>query len=547
MKSIKHIISLLFLLPIFAYGNIIIVDKNGTSDYLTIQEGINNASPMDTVLVYPGNYIEIVDFSGKDIVVASLFLTTNDTTYISQTIIDGNQENYPLVRFTNDETENAKLIGFTITNAAGPFGKSDDRYLHGLGIYIVGSSPVIESNRIINNSYNDAYIQGGGIVLENSSAKVIDNIISYNEMAYSGGGIYINNSIDILIENNLIQNNRLFCGYGTSFGAGIYIDSSQNIVVNANTIEENYFNNYGIGGGIYLSSSNNITILNNNISGNGHDCSKGGGITTFMSSDIRIVGNLLSGNMAKSRGGGLYCENSDVILVNNTFCFNEAIYPSYGCGGGLACINSNPIIQNTILYSNVAALSGNQVYLDANSDPDFFYSDIEGGLLAFGLSDTVEYNGLYENNIEESPQFVLFGDYPYSLDNSSPCINAGNVDTVGLFISDVDIAGFERIVQNRIDIGAYEYQHILNINSSYESSDISIYSNPLTGKVTINIPENQFNKGWLTIVDMRGNSISKIRTENSKDEFDLSFLSSGVYIVNLTSGRFVKRAKIILY
>ena len=51
-------------------------------------------------------------------------------------------------------------------------------------------------------------------------------------------------------------------------------------------------------------------------------------------------------------------------------------------------------------------MSGNQVFLDANSDPNFFYSNIEGGISAFGLADTVVYNGLYENNIDLNPQFI---------------------------------------------------------------------------------------------------------------------------------------------
>lgn len=236
MKTLKYFTSLLIIIPVFLYGDIIIVDQNGTGDYFTIQDGINNANTGDTVLVYPGNYIEIVDFTGKDIVVASLFLTTLDTSYITQTIIDGNQENYQLVRFTNGETESARLIGFTITNASEPSGKSDKSNSQGLGIHINGSSPVIESNRIINNSYNDWYYTGGGIVIENSSAKIINNIINNNEMAYHGGGIYINNSINVHIENNSIDSNMVNSGYGVSFGAGIHIDSSYYITMSNNTI-----------------------------------------------------------------------------------------------------------------------------------------------------------------------------------------------------------------------------------------------------------------------------------------------------------------------
>ena len=79
MKTLNFFTSFLILIPFFLYSNTITVKQSGTGNYTTIQEAINNANIGDTVLVYPGNYIEIIDFTGKDLVVASLFLTTQDT------------------------------------------------------------------------------------------------------------------------------------------------------------------------------------------------------------------------------------------------------------------------------------------------------------------------------------------------------------------------------------------------------------------------------------------------------------------------------------
>lgn len=89
---------------------------NIPADYPTIQEGIDASSDGDTVLVQPGTYVEQINYNGKNIVVASLFLTTGDESYIEQTIIDGDAYGLPCVRFVNGETDEAKLIGLTVQN-----------------------------------------------------------------------------------------------------------------------------------------------------------------------------------------------------------------------------------------------------------------------------------------------------------------------------------------------------------------------------------------------------------------------------------------------
>ncbi|MBT6994564.1 MAG: hypothetical protein HN952_06395, partial [Candidatus Cloacimonetes bacterium] len=67
------------------------VKQDGSEDFITIQEGIDASANADTVLVHPGTYYENINFNGKNITVASLYLTTLDEQYLNQTIINGNQ------------------------------------------------------------------------------------------------------------------------------------------------------------------------------------------------------------------------------------------------------------------------------------------------------------------------------------------------------------------------------------------------------------------------------------------------------------------------
>jgi len=195
----KKIIFLIFLLLLLIflplvivnfselYANTIIVDTTGMGDYLTIQEGINASTDGDTVLVHPATYTENINFTGKNIIVSSLYLISQDTSYISQTIIDGNQ-NGSVVTFVNGEDTTAVLIGFTIKNGSSTVGG---------GILCNSSSPSLEYLTIIENTAN----VGGGILFIQSNS-CLENLTFYGN---SGSGVACNSS-NISLVNCILWN-----------------------------------------------------------------------------------------------------------------------------------------------------------------------------------------------------------------------------------------------------------------------------------------------------------------------------------------------------
>jgi len=108
-KFIPFLACLLALISASASARIIGVP----GDSPTIQAGIDASTYGDTVLVQPGRYLETIDFKGKDIVLGSLYITTQDTSYISKTNIDGNRSG-TVVTLKSSETEKAELCGFTV-------------------------------------------------------------------------------------------------------------------------------------------------------------------------------------------------------------------------------------------------------------------------------------------------------------------------------------------------------------------------------------------------------------------------------------------------
>ena len=122
---------LLLCLPLLGFGqNTLLVPLQ----YSTIQNAINASSNNDTVLVSPDTYYENINFNGKNIFLTSYYHTTLDTSFISSTIIDG-QNSGNVVRVENNEDTTCVLNGFTITHG------NQSGSGAGGGIYISNSDP----------------------------------------------------------------------------------------------------------------------------------------------------------------------------------------------------------------------------------------------------------------------------------------------------------------------------------------------------------------------------------------------------------------------
>lgn len=197
MKVLRYILAaLLAISGMKGHTTILTVKQDGTGDFTLIQDAINASSDGDTVLAWPGRYYENVDFSGKNITLASLMLTTGDPTYKYNTIIDGNFSG-SCVNIMSGETD-AVLYGLSLQ--------------HGSGV-VWGSTGV-------------AY--GGGLNIAYARCSVEFCVISKNITDGAGGGISIVFSEGNQLKGTSIYNNHTFgAGGGIAIGYGgeVHLDS----------------------------------------------------------------------------------------------------------------------------------------------------------------------------------------------------------------------------------------------------------------------------------------------------------------------------------
>ncbi|MCK5520708.1 MAG: hypothetical protein KAI81_06320, partial [Candidatus Marinimicrobia bacterium] len=230
-------------------GNLFTVKTTGSDNNLgsdsepfaTIQHAIDQTVDGDTILVYQGTYIENINFNGKNIVLGSQFLTTQDTSYISSTIIDGNQ-NGSVVTFESNEDSTTLMTGFTLTNGLNS---------NGGGICIINSSPHLDHLFIQYNQNPDAY--GGGIYSNNSNVILENCIVTSNTVTGIGGGAAFFGG------SPSIRNNIFISNYASDSGGALYFRECTGFLANNTLINNEVENN---GAGIYTYSSPTPVVYN---------------------------------------------------------------------------------------------------------------------------------------------------------------------------------------------------------------------------------------------------------------------------------------------
>ena len=388
------------------------------------------------------------------------------------------------------------ISGLKVTNGGNP----------GLPGFTEGGGISSDRATLAVNSCVISHNSGGGIFNAGSRVELIDCTVSENsgrgvenfgvmsitrgEISRNRGG-GVDNDGTLSVTNSVIREN-----HGGSFGGGIFNGASNatafvtNTVVSGNVADD--------GGGVYTLGGtltlNNSTVKNN--SGR-----FGGGIVNFCdrpagSPKVTIVNSTVSNNTG---GAGIFSEaqaGSTIVTLTNSTVSSNSGYGLWtiGVGEGIAVLR---LMNSTVSNNSAAPFSGpsglqNISLLNGTATAEIsntiFNANFGGSIGSDGTVTSLGYNlsddaaggdgstgpgGLLNGPGDIRNTNPLLGPLQnnggttmtHALVANSPAIDAGDPNfnptafTPPLLYDQRNSRRFPRIVNGRIDIGAYEYRH----------------------------------------------------------------------------------------
>ncbi|MBN1817771.1 MAG: right-handed parallel beta-helix repeat-containing protein [Sedimentisphaerales bacterium] len=248
-----------------------------------------------------------------------------------------------------------------------------------------------------------------------------------------------------------------------SQGGGIYCANASPLIRHC-VIKGN--GSYGAGAGLFCADAKASPTLENCVFSDNMAYGYGGAIFAFYGSPV-IRNSLIVGNYAHTGGAFAFLNATEPVIENCTIVDNIAtdLASAVYCEG-----ETFLTIENTVFWGNLTeygAQTDTVIHATGQTEGVSAWIDfccIQGGQDMI----TVDENGLRTINmgqgtIFEDPQFVLDGDFSsglfmagdYHLQDSSPCINAGNPDFAA-YEDEVDLDGEARVAGGLIDIGVDE-------------------------------------------------------------------------------------------
>ena len=353
----------------------------------------------------------------------------------------------------------------------------------------------------------------GGIIAINLSTRTynFENCAFRNNKAQSGGAIFhFCQNTDF---GNLSISNCNFTNNQALYAGGAIYSSSWN---QKNTLAGNKFQkNVAVYGGAVLLNTGIKNFRNNFFEGNSAT-EEGGAIYLYPSTDQSIFNCIITDNYA-GRGAAISGPIGCYLNIINSTIVNNNSPESILYMGNM----TGTTITNSIFWNP----GNNEIIRNyESSDLAVKFSDIRDGTDSSWFGETC---------IDSDPLFISSDPHKFQISSFSPCINAGTIDTLGLHLPLVDFYGNNRIIHERVDIGAAENQEIISGSGPNIRADefLLVYPNPVTNVVYFNNGNADNRVYRINLLTSQGAILSTFESPVN-NKLSLQSCKPGIYLLN---------------
>jgi parallel beta-helix repeat protein len=497
-------------------GKILYVGGDGPGNYTLIQFAIQEASPGDTVFVYPGTYRQNTIYINKSI---RLLGADPGTTFLQNRRHLFFISLFPIIDISGD---GVTVSGFTIQNIlkdvtspiTGMYGmeiRSDQNNISGNiikncsgGIYNDGSFNTFWENIFRENDIVGLFVTGAEsthiahnrfygagldlidsyhstveenlvndkplVVLEDTSDRLVTEagqvlLINCQNITVRGAnvsdttiGVYLRNSQDCVIEDTIIDREK---------DIGILLEYSTNTTIAGNNLQGSAF-------GMLLGASLDNIIRSNEMTQN-YDV----GLYLSYSTDTTITENIFTDNAKwpvypEFRGLMLASYSDDTRVTNNTFINDSAfVYGSYDNTFSNNTVNGYPLVYLEGATDRVIDEPLGQIILfeceqiDVHGRKNLTTTDVLVGLCVncniSNISTPSRLNGMYlasSQGITISSSRIADDGYGIYMNSCSSCRIQGNIFTRNIYTGILLWSSTQTTIQGNafIDNGGYAHQ-----------------------------------------------------------------------------------------
>jgi hypothetical protein len=318
---------------------------------------------------------------------------------------------------------------------------------------------------------SNSAVSGGGGILNHakSTLTLTDSALGENSVSDGKGGGIENNGSTLKVTNSTLAGNESKTSPTAQMPAGTgggIANTSGTASVTSSTLSGN--SAVSGGGGIYQSGGaltvTDSTLSDNSVSG---ASGPGGGIDEN-SGTLTITNGTVAGNSAQGVGAGIQENEGALTAVNCTIAYNiETASGASGMGGGMDITQGPVTLDNTLIALNTDGTGLAAPADNLFSEGEDVSSASKNNLIGTGGDNSGLAGGSNGNQLGVAdPGLGALADNggpteTIALLAASPAINAGNnalaVDPAGNpLTTDQRGAGFPRIVNGTVDIGAFE-------------------------------------------------------------------------------------------